>query len=69
LRWHKTEKNGPHICKLSAFLGAAHGMLLVPHGNEKKKIKRQLRFAAYLSEDIQTSKKGWKQWGFAIYHL
>ena len=34
LRWHKTEKNGPHFCKLSSFLGAAHGML--PHGNEKK---------------------------------
>ena len=23
LRWHKTEKNGPHFCKLSSFLGAA----------------------------------------------
>ena len=30
----QTEKNGPHFCKLSAFLGAAHGMLLVLHGNE-----------------------------------
>ena len=36
LRWHKTRKNGPPFCKPSVFLGAAHAMLLVPHGNEKK---------------------------------
>ena len=27
LRRHKTGKNGPHFCKLSGVLGAAHGML------------------------------------------